>query len=191
MAELVICDTNVVIQLAIISPDVFANSNSSLKLAVHHIVKNEVSSLQKNPAKKARLGDIFDFIMKDIRTTSGLRNESEQEQIRWHRKIKIIEESLDPKRMSAGSSHLDRMFLMLAHFNAAKLVTNERTLYELSCDLLGEERALDIVDILEAMKKESIATQAEIQEGLNKLSGHGEQLAIRHKRKLNALGYSV
>ncbi|MCK5690913.1 hypothetical protein KAI87_16650, partial [Myxococcota bacterium] len=64
MAEIIICDTNVVIQLAIICPSILTKPNPSLNLVIHQLVKEEIHQLLRDPAKAKRLGPVLDLILK-------------------------------------------------------------------------------------------------------------------------------
>jgi len=52
MNEIVICDTNAVIQLAIICPDILTNKSKGLDLVVHPKVIQEIKGLKKIPKNK-------------------------------------------------------------------------------------------------------------------------------------------
>jgi len=67
MRNIIICDTNAVIQLAIICPGVFTQTHSEFKLIVHFSVRQkvrqEINDLRESPKKEKRLGKIFDLIL--------------------------------------------------------------------------------------------------------------------------------
>ncbi len=190
MAEILICDTNAVIQLAIIFPNALISPHQDLSLIIHHTVKNEIVKLRKNKIKEARLGSVFDVIQK-IKTTTTHALPKQDEEIRLHRMIIQIEDGLDPTCVSSGSSQEDRRFLILAWFHKTSLLTNEKTLFNLGGSLLGLERTWNIVDLIQELTDLGIATRAEIQNGLDRLKQHGETLSTSHKAAAIKLGYKI
>ena len=192
MAEIIICDTNAVIQLAIICPSVLNTANPSLNLVVHPLVKEEIRQLQKDSGKASRLGPVLDIILQLSPTRIPLQQlGNTRDEDRQHRWIRRIEQTLDASKISAGSSHRDRQFLILARNNKAKLLTNEGTLYYLSIALLGSSGALRLSEVLEQLLSQGLLNQATLQSGLDKLPDYGERLRAECAAKRRAAGFNT
>lgn len=188
MAEIIVCDTNAVIHLAIIWPSCLTTAHPNFKLVIYATVRAEVTQLKMDSEKNARIGDILSFIS-DCSTTPGYALPSKQQEVQMHGRIKTIEDGLPPEEVSAGSSHNDRVFLILAKHNKTKLLTNERTLYNLGRRMLGHENVLKTSDVLELLLSTDTATKDDIQKGLITLKSHGESLGQDCANKIRAIGF--
>lgn len=49
MSEIIICDTNVAVHLAIICPDILLKPPDKCKIVIHSIVKTELHRLNQDP----------------------------------------------------------------------------------------------------------------------------------------------
>lgn len=184
MTDIVICDTNVVIQLAIICPSILMTTNTRLSFIIHKMVKQEVRELKE----KQRIRKILEFILTKVPINNQYQLPNEEEQEQDHRRIKRFEKFLSPQQCSAKSSSKDRCFLMLARIYNAKLLTNDETLYNLGKALLSNESTWRISDAIEQLKN-GIVSEEEIQKGLNKLNQYKEYLPKECALKVKGLGF--
>lgn len=189
MDEIVICDTNAAIHLAIICPEVLKTPDVRCKIVIHSIVKQEVHKLNQNEDKKKRLGIVLDFLLKEVTTDSKTHLPSKDKEIKHHRRIQKFEGGLDPQFVSSGSSHQDRCFLILAKEHEAKLLTNEKTLFNLGIAFLGAESTWRTSSAIEKLLELEIITQGTVQEGLNSMSKFEEELHSECKDKVRSLGF--
>lgn len=192
MPDIVVCDTNVVIQLSIVAPSLLTQKNENLRLVVHTLVKEEVHQLRRDPNKVSRLGPVLDFVVKSVPTDTSLKGFGNQlQEDQQHRRIIAIEQTLPAGKVSAGSSHRDRRFLILAKRNRSKLLTNEGTLYHLSEALIGVDAALRLSDTLAEALSLGLVTSEQLQTGLDQLAGYGERLRFEYAKKLRGLGFNI
>ena len=189
MNEVVICDTNAAIHLAIICPEVLKSPSPKCNIVLHPIVKQEIQSLMLDTDKKKRLGSVLELISKEITANTKVGLPPKDKEIQLHKRIKIIENALDPTIMSSGSSHEDRCFLIIAKVNAAKLLTNERTLYHLGENVLGPDNVWRTSNALEELLSQAVLTKDLIQSGLLKLNDFEENLHHDCMEKLTNLGF--
>lgn len=185
MNDIVICDTNAVIQLAIICPDCLKED----RFVVHSIVRQEIHVLRKDDEKEERLGEIFDFIQKEIPASSKHHLPDKKREIILDQMIRNFEKGQPPELVSSGSSPNDRKFLMLAKNNNANLLTNEKTLFNLGKALLKNQETWRVGDALEKIETEGLCSRETIQNGINKLSKYGEFLSSECSQKVRELGY--
>lgn len=190
MDEIVICDTNAAIHLAIICPEVLKAPDDRCKIVIHAIVKQEVHKLNQNENKKKRLGTVLDFLLKEVTTDSKTHLPSKDKEIKHHRRIQKFEGGLDPQFVSSGSSHQDRCFLILAKEHGAKLLTNEKTLFNLGVAFLGTESTWRTSSAIEKLLELEIVTQGTVQEGLNLMNKFEEELHSECKDKVRSLGFT-
>ena len=92
MSEVVICDTNVAIHLAIICPDILQTPPAQCKIVLHTIVKTELHRLNKDPEKSERLGDVFRLLLQKVQTFSQLLEPDNEKARRQHQILKKLEE---------------------------------------------------------------------------------------------------
>ena len=188
MDEVLVCDTNVVIQLAIIYPKCLEERSTGIRLSIHSLVKTESHKLKSDPDKMERLGDILEFILKKVPTDSSVHMPNKRREIESHRRIMKFEQGLPEEMISTPSSHKDRCFLVLARANKTKLATNEKTLFNLGYSFLGEDCTLRTSGILEKLLELEIATKEEVQQGIDKLKEHDERLHADCAKKMRSLG---
>lgn len=191
MNEIVICDTNAAIHLAIICPDVLKNPSQKCNIVVHPIVKQEIQNLLQDPDKQKRLGTILQWIAKEVMANTKVGLPPKDKEIQLHKRIKIIEQGLDHTKISSGSSHQDRCFLIIARVNTAKLLTNEKTLYHLGEGILGPEKVWRTSRALEELLNQQIVAKESIQAGLLKLKTHEENLHSECVERLKELGFTL
>lgn len=189
MTEVVICDTNTVIQLAIICPECLKITDKALRLVVHSIVRQEIHVLRKDADKEKRIGKVLEFIQKEIPADSKAHLPGKKKEIELHRMIQHIERGLPVDLMSAGSSPNDRKFLMLAKGNNAHLLTNERTLYNLGKAFLKDQETWRVGETIEKIQSLKIVSDEDLQLGINKLSEYEEFLSSQYAKKVRALGF--
>ncbi len=185
MSDIVICDTNAVIQLAIICPDCLKDS----RFVVHLMVRQEIHVLRKDQEKEERLGEIFEFIQKEVPATSKYHLPGRKQEQVFDGMIRRFESGQSPELISSGSSTNDRKFLMLAKHNNANLLTNEKTLYNLGKALLKNQETWRVGDALEQIESIGTCDKDTIQSGINKLSDYGEFLSSECAGKIRVLGY--
>jgi hypothetical protein len=190
MSEVVICDTNVAIHLAIVCPAVLKTPNPKCKIVIHTIVKQEIHQLNLDVDKRARLGEILDFILKEVITDTKLGFPPKDKEIRQHQMIQKFESGLDPQLLSSGSSHQDRRFLILAKTHKAKLLTNEKTLYSLGVAFLPQGQTWRTSNALEQLLAQNILNKNDVQVGLNKLPTFKERLHPDCIDRLHSLGFT-
>ena len=112
----------------------------------------------------------------------------EEEKIQ-HQKILHFESGLPTEGTSSGSSSYDRKFLMLAKHNNANLLTNDKTLFNLGKSFLRKQNTWRVGEVLEQIESSGLCNKETIQDGINKLSKHGECLSSECARKVKDLGY--
>ncbi len=190
MSEIVICDTNAAIHLAIICPDVLKNPSQKCNIVVHPIVKQEIQNLLLDPDKQKRLGTILQWLAKEVMANTKIGLPPKDKEIKLHQRIKIIEQGLDPKKISSGSSHNDRCFLIIARVNTAKLLTNEKTLFHLGESLLGSDKIWRTSKALDELLQNQIVTKETIQAGLANLKTYEEDLHVECVERLKELGFT-
>lgn len=189
MSEVVICDTNAAIHLAIICPDVLESPKPECKIVIHSLVKTEIHKLNQNAEKNKRLGPILEFILKKVPTETRVALPNQHKEIVEHKRIQLFESTLDPELISSGSSHSDRCFLILAKFNKAKLLTNERTLYNLGLAFLPDDQAWRTSDAISKLLELDLVTKGVIQSGLNNMIVCEEFLNFSCAEKIRKLGF--
>lgn len=191
MSEIVICDTNAVIHLAIICPEIIKKPNDQYRLVIHPIVKQEIQKLLLVPEKEKRLGEILKFIANEVMADTKIGLPPKDREIRLHRRIQLLESGLDPRLLSSGSSHQDRCFLIIAYTKEAQLLTNEKTLHSLGNAFLGEDRVFRTSKVLEMLVKHELATQDSIQIGLKNLKKYEERVHDDCIQKLKEIGFQI
>lgn len=176
MNDVVICDTNAAIHLAILCPEILKASPAACRIVIHPIVKQEIQDLIKDDVKNSRLGDILAFIDKEViaDTKIGLPPQDKEKQL--HGRIKSIEAGLDRRKLSSGSSHLDRRFLIIAWTNKVKLLTNEKTLYYLGEATLGTDRVWRTSNAIETLLASGVCDKKVISANLVKLRNHYKEV---------------
>ncbi|MBY0554345.1 type II toxin-antitoxin system VapC family toxin [bacterium] len=190
MSEVIVCDTNVAIHLAIICPDLLKNPPSDCKIVLHQIVKTELHRLSKDPIKSERLKDIFDFILKNVNTYTQLLTLPQDKQIQAHIRFQKFEEGL-PETNTAPSSHYDRELLILAKKNSKKLLTNDTKLHQLSTAFLGADKTWRTGDALKNLLSLNSITKETLQNGLTKMKNpYGENLNSECQTLLKELGFT-
>lgn len=178
MDEVVICDTNAVIQLAIICPAILKSRGQGLHLFVHPKVISEIKGLSRNHNKMARLGKELNFILKEVEVSKGFSiNESDYEMM--DETIVFQEEALPSNLRSAPSSPTDRFFLILAQCNDVKLLTRESTLFNLGKVILSIDQTWGISDAILYAIDFHIVTKEDVKRGLLELDQKSETLSER------------
>lgn len=190
MNEIVICDTNAAIHLAIICSESIQKPHPQYRLIIHPLVKAEIQKLQLVPAKVKRLGDILHFISKEVVSDPKYGLPS-QEQEKLHQRIKLMESGLPPQTLSSGSSYEDRCFLIIARHNQAHLLTNEKTLHTLGQAYLGTDKTYRTSRAIEKLIELQIVTKDIVQKGLDKLPAYQERLHEECCIKLRELGFRI
>lgn len=168
MSEVVICDTNVAIHLAIICPDILQTPPAQCKIVLHTIVKTELHRLNKDPEKNERLGDVFTLLLQKVQTFSQLLEPDNEKARRQHQILKKLEEGLSNTN-SAPSSHYDRQLLIIAKKNSKKLLTNDKKLHQLSSAFIGVEQTWRTGDALSNLLSLGLISKETVQTGLGKL----------------------
>jgi hypothetical protein len=190
MSEIIICDTNVAIHLAIICPSVLLKPPHNCKIVIHSIVKTELHRLNKDPEKAKRLGDIFKFLLQNVNSYSQLIMPDNEKKRKDHSRLIKFEEGL-PSTNTAPSSHYDRELLILAKKNSKKLLTNDRKLHQLSSAFIGADKTWRTGDALSNLLSIQALTQADVQSGLDKLKPYNEHLCSECTILLKSLGLTV
>lgn len=179
MDEVVICDTNAVIQLAIICPQILTNKGNGLDLVVHPKVIQEVTGLKRNPEKYKRLGTELDFITSNVIVSKEYSVPEEEEYKEMDETIGYQECGLPLGMKSAPTTATDRFFLILAQCNNLKLLTREGTLFSLGRAILSIDQAWGISDALVYAIDYGLVTRQEVEEGIRKLDKKEETLPER------------
>lgn len=186
MSDVVICDTNAVIQLAIICP----GSLKDPRFVVHSIVRQEIHILRRDQEKEERLGEIFEFVQKEVPANRTYHLPGRRQEQIFDGMIRRFESGQPADLISSGSSPNDRRFLMLAKHNNAHLLTNEKTLFNLGKALLKNQETWRVGDALEYIESIGACEKLVIQRGLDKLSDYGEFLSSDCARRIRELGYN-
>lgn len=190
MNDVVICDTNAAIHLAIICPDVLRKQDPRCKIIIHPIVKQEISKLLLDADKERRLGAILRLILDEVPTDMKVALPSKNIEIQQHQRIKRFESGLSPELLSSSSSHQDRCFLIIARTHKVKLLTNEKTLYTIGIAFLGSDRTWRTSNALEALLNLQIIDAITVQQGLILLNKHQERLHVECRERLEELGFT-
>lgn len=191
MPEIIICDTNVAIHLAIICPDILRKPPIECKIVLHSIVKTELHRLKKDPDKEERLKDIFKILLQDINTYTQLLTLENKMRIQMHNRLQKFESGL-PDTSSAPSSHYDRELLILAKKNSKKLLTNDKKLNQLSTAFLGSDNTWRTGNALDNLLKHNLVTKDCVQEGIIKMKHpYKENLNSECQFLLKQLGFSI
>lgn len=191
MSEIVICDTNAAIHLAIICPEILQTPPAQCKIVLLTIVKTELHRLNKDPEKNKRLGDIFILLLKNVQTFSQLLELDNEKAKRQHQILKKLEEGL-LNTNSAPSSHYDRQLLIIAKKNSKKLLTNDKKLHQLSSAFIGIEQTWRTGDALVKLIDLGLISNATVQAGLDKLKKiYKENLHSNCSQIMKSLGFII
>jgi rRNA-processing protein FCF1 len=190
MSEVIICDTNVAIHLAIICPGVLLKPPDNCKIVIHSIVKTELHKLSKDPEKVQRLGDIFNFLLQNVNSYSQLIMPDNEKRRKDHSRLIKFEEGL-PSTNTAPSSHYDRELLILAKKNSKKLLTNDKKLHQLSSAFIGADKTWRTGDALSTLLGIQALNKIDVQNGLNKLKPYNEYLCTECATLLKNLGLTI
>jgi hypothetical protein len=185
MDQIVLCDTNAVIQLAIISQKVFAQ-NDYFELVVNQDVFDELNNLLQYPEKDQRLGTHIRWIQNNVPVNNSYMLPTDWEDI--DETYQCQEMAMFGHQKSSPTSPKDRKFLIIADANNIILLTREKTLYNLSRNIIGIERSYSISSFLFNCTEWSILTATEIQTGVRSLLGHKETLPEDCIKNLKDIG---
>lgn len=188
MQKIILCDTNAVIQLSIVSTKVFSK-NDVYELILNKEVFSELKGLLKNPEKKDRLGTDLEWVIKNVPVSKGYDLPSDWKEIDEVYQLQELGMSSSDKSSPTGTN--DRKFLIVADYHDICLLTREKTLYNLSKNIIGLERTYGVSDFLIICRDEKILTIKEIQAGVTKLATKKETLPDRCKKHLKDIGIRV
>ncbi len=191
MSEVIVCDTNVAIHLAIICPAILQNPHNDCKIVLHQIVKTELHRLRKDSQKEERLKDIFEFLLNNVNTYTQLLTLPQDKQIQAHGRFQKFEEGL-PATNTAPSSHYDRELLILAKKNSKKLLTNDTKLHQLSTAFLGADKTWRTGDALKNLLTLNLVSKEIIETGLAKMKNpYRENLNSECQTLLKEIGFTL
>lgn len=185
MDQIILCDTNAVIQLSIISHKVFAQ-NDSFELVLNQDVFDELNNLLSNSEKDKRLGTHIRWIIENVFSNNKYALPYDWDEI--DKTYQYQEMAMLSDQKSSPTSPRDRKFLIIADSNNIILLTREKTLYNLSRNIIGIDRSYDMSTFLFNCTEWSVLTKNEIQTGVRNLLKHKETLSEGCVNNLRSMG---
>ena len=196
--HLVICDTNVIILMALFKPSLMFTNNYSFGLvAVDQSVVDEMQNwLDKNNKKTQKFTRpiIENAISLSTHQVGRLMGLTIDEMNRSHKLISSREAALKPEEKGMATSKTDKDLLSLAWKNKAKIATQERTMRSVALRTLGQDRVLSFEELVADLIKERKITAQEVADGLDALNRMNEKLDPQRakliQRALDQLAHS-
>lgn len=191
MQEIIITDTNVLVQLAIILKDTIdLNELGSVFLYVPKEVMTEIANFKKSKEKNKRLREIINWIHANINVSKQLDSKvSEQditEQVEFFQDMYDLEISNGNKDVSDPPSRTDTRLFCLAKKTATILSTNEGSLLYFTKKYHSENKAMSLGDLLIFLCEREDIDAGQLQHTLlANLEKYSENLRKDDKKKLN------
>lgn len=188
-AVLVICDSNVVIMMAIFKASVMFDAQYSFgKVEVHSCVIEELESwIKRRGAKLRKFGEplISIAIEKATKRSGHLKEPTDQEYQKNNSYLTAIETRLAADMKGTDTSRTDKDLVALARKNGACLATQELTLRSLAIRSLTEKRVLSFEEMVVDLFKQGKISAEEVRDGISTLEKMGENLRTEGRKLLN------
>ena len=193
--KIVICDSNVIIMMAIFKPTImFKKKYSFGDLIVHQSVINEIERWQRSGSRKlAKFGEglLKDALKYCYQFQGAIKEPAEAEKTKSFGIFSAIENRPSANQKGAPTSSTDKYLLLLAKKNDAKLATQEHTLQLLGARVLGKDGILSFEDLSIDLFAQGHMDKKIIEDGIDALQRMGESLRADGRRKiLAAIGVS-
>lgn len=177
---LLVCDLNVFVQAYIFNSPILLEGKDYTfgKLLIHETVLNELRNWEssKLKIKKFTLPVIQSMITKCASLSVATPKLTDDERVKFFRRISRTEENLEYSEKSEVTSSPDKMYLSLAMKSSGNIATHETSLRSITKKTIGEPRLFSIGRMIEDRNKQSLLDKQQIIDGKDNLSYYGEFL---------------
>lgn len=191
-ALILICDTNVLVKMALFKPSVMFDAHYSYgKVAVPDFIIEEIRRWTKK-AKNKKLKKfgrevIENTIARCERLTGSIRAVETAKHRQQDTVIKAMAKSLSADQKGDDPSDEDRRLIILASENHANLASDEKLHHSLGHCLADKRSVYSFGMLVHDLAASGKLTTKEIEDGLGNLDYHKEQLRREDKELLREL----
>ncbi len=177
---LLICDLNVFVMAYIFDSTTMLSDTpySFGKVFIHQTVYDELALWITSEAKKKKFGIELIKTMLELcgRMVIDKPVLAEQEEQKLFSRITRVERALSAEQVSSDTSRSDKTYLSLAMKLSANLVTQEKTLRNISLKTIGEKRLFSFTDMIADRFNSGGISKEKVEEGLSNLKHYEENL---------------
>jgi len=188
---LLICDTNIVVKMALFDPNLMFNTDYSFgEVAVHEVVLKELRNWISKPTPQLQrfgvevLKDLVARCEKKSKVIPEVREETLKKSIMA---LSVMEKYVPSGDKGSDTSRTDKTLLTLAWINKANLATEERTMTSVAKRSLGSNRVFSFGKLIQDLFQMGLLTKTEIKDGLENLSKFDENLLFEDKLLIDSL----